>query len=175
MLPAPPPPTPFLDGMSVQRRITLPPVVCQWYPFVHLGKEAKWSKVFLSDETPSLCQKSKKSKRASREIAVFTLLFSICFPHYLEAWNRLRNNTIARLGNRPEDPKFDVLTSRLPRLYTMRRHITPWLLSLSLNTLIKLKQFQSIFSSSSVLFVFVVAADKISLFYIKTVFSTDTK
>lgn len=154
--------------MSVQRRITLPPVVCQWYPFVHLGKEAKWSKVFLSEETPSLCQKSKKSKRASREIAVFTLLFSICFPHYLEAWNRLRNNTIVRLGNRPEDPKFDVLTSRLPRLYTMRRHITPWLLSLSLNTLIKLKQFQSIFSSSSVLFVFVVAADKISLFYIKT-------
>ena len=68
-----------------------------------------------------------------------------------------------------------MLTSRLPRLYAMRRHITPWLLSLSLNTLIKLKQFQSIFSSSSVLFVFVVAADKISLFYIKTVFSTDTK
>ena len=156
--------------MSIQRRITLPPVVCQWYPFIHLGKEAKWSKVFLSQETPSLCQKSKKSKRASREITVFTLLFSIYFPPppNLGAWNRLRNNTIVRLGNRPKDPKFDVLTPRLPRLYTMRRHITPWLLSLSLNTLIKLKQFQSIFSSSSVLFVFVVAADKIYLFYIKT-------
>ena len=154
--------------MSIQRRITLPPVVCQWYPFIHLGKEAKWSKVFLSEETPSLCQKSKKSKRASREITVFTQLFSICYPHYLGAWNRLRNNTIVRLGNRPKDPKFDVLTSRPPRLYAMRRHITPWLLSLSLNTLIKLKQFRSIFSSSRVLFVFVVAADKIYLFYMKT-------
>lgn len=121
----------------------------------------------MAEETPSLCQKSKKSERASSEIAVFTQLFSICFPHYLGVWNRLGNNTIVRLGNRAKDPKFDVLTSQLPCLYTMRHHITPWLLSLSLNTLIKLKQFRSIFSSSSVLFVFIVAADKISLFYIK--------